>query len=56
MSGETVTTLLDAIGLALLAAGAGAAAFALVGWACLAVAGVVLLVGSWAAGKLGERR
>ncbi|WP_327073450.1 hypothetical protein OG196_16295 [Kitasatospora purpeofusca] len=43
----TVTTLLDVLGLLLLAAGAAAAAWLLIGWTCLAVAGAVVLAGSW---------
>ncbi|MFB7473990.1 hypothetical protein [Kitasatospora sp. NPDC056184] len=46
-----VTTLLDVLGLLLLAAGAAAAAWLLVGWACLAVAGAVVLAGSWLAAR-----
>lgn len=51
-----VTTALDVIGLALVAAGAAAAAYPVIGWACLVVAGVVLLAGSvfatWVGGRL----
>lgn len=43
---DLVTTLLDALGLLLIAAGVGAAAFRWLSWACLAVAGVVVLAGS----------
>ena len=50
-----ITTLLDVLGLLLLAAGAAAAVFPWLGWAALAVAGVVLLAGSWASTKLVER-
>ncbi|MEV8395926.1 MULTISPECIES: hypothetical protein [unclassified Streptomyces] len=41
-----MTTWLDVLGLVLVAAGAGAAAWPLIGWAGLAVAGVVVLAGS----------
>jgi hypothetical protein len=43
---ELFTTALDALGLLLLAAGAGAAIFPLIGWAALAVTGLVVLGGS----------
>lgn len=46
-----MTTLLDALGLLLLAAGIGAAAYLLISWAALAVAGVVVLAGSWLAAR-----
>jgi hypothetical protein len=46
MSPEKVTTLLDLAGLALLAFGAGAALFPLIGWASTAGAALVLLGGS----------
>lgn len=49
-----VTTILDAAGLALVAAGVAALAFPVIGWACLTVAGVVLLVGSLLASWLGD--
>jgi len=45
------TTLLDAIGLLLLSAGAAAATYAFLGWACLAIAGAVVLGGSWLASR-----
>lgn len=44
-----VTTVLDVIGLLLVSAGVAAATFPFLGWACLAVAGVVVLGGSWLA-------
>ena len=44
--GELVTTLLDALGLLLIAAGLAALTYRWVGWTCLAVAGVVVLGGS----------
>lgn len=43
---ELVTTLLDLVGLVALAVGLGFAAGYLIGWAAIAVAGVVLLAGS----------
>lgn len=43
---EAVTTALDVLGLLLLAAGAAAAVFPLVGWSCLIAAGIVVLAGS----------
>lgn len=48
---ELVTTLLDVLGLLLVAAGAAAALLPLVGWAGLAAAGVVVLAGSWWAAR-----
>lgn len=48
---ETVTTLLDALALLLIAAGAAAAVYRWFGWACLAVAGTVLLAGSLLASR-----
>lgn len=53
---ELLTTFLDALGLVLLAAGLAALAFPFVGWACLAVAGVVVLVGSLLSSWLGRPR
>jgi hypothetical protein len=44
---ELVTTLLDTLGLLLLAAGAAGGAWRLIGPAGLAVGGVVVLAGSW---------
>lgn len=41
-----VTTLLDALGLLLWAAGATAALFPYIGWAALTVGGTVILAGS----------
>ena len=43
---DMATNLLDVLGLLLLAAGAGAFAYQFIGWASLAVAGVVVLAGS----------
>jgi hypothetical protein len=56
-----LTTLLDALGLLLLAAGLAALTYQWIGWTCLAVAGVVVLAGSvFAAGqgqpKRGEKK
>jgi hypothetical protein len=50
-----MTTALDAGGLLLVAAGAGAGAYLLMGWAALAVSGVVLLAGSWLADRRGGK-
>lgn len=52
---ELVTTVLDALGLLLLAVGAAAGAYLLIGWACLAVAGAVVLVGSGLAARQGRK-
>lgn len=41
-----LTTLLDALALLLIAAGLAALAYRWIGWSCLAVAGVVILLGS----------
>lgn len=43
---ELLTNLLDALGLLLVAAGVGAFTYRWIGWAALAVAGVVVLTGS----------
>lgn len=48
---KMLTDLLDVLGLLLLAAGAAAAVFPLIGWAALVVAGAVVLAGS----QLAER-
>jgi hypothetical protein len=48
-----LTTVLDVLGLLLVAAGAGASAARLIGWGGLAVGGVVVLAGSWAAARYG---
>jgi hypothetical protein len=50
-----MTSLLDVLALLLIAAGVGAALFPVVGWACLAAGGVVLLVGSQVAARFGGR-
>lgn len=44
---ELVTTLLDVLGLLLLAAGVGAALLPWIGWGALTVSGAVVLAGSW---------
>lgn len=51
---EIVTTALDTLGLLLIAAGAGFAAARFIGFAALAVAGVVMLGGSALASRLGR--
>lgn len=43
---DLLTSLLDVLGLLLVAAGVGAAVFSLIGWAALAAAGVVVIGGS----------
>lgn len=43
---ELMTTALDVTGLLLVAAGVGAGAYLVMGWAALAVSGGVVLVGS----------
>lgn len=48
---DLVTTLLDVLGLLLVALGAGAALFPLIGWAATAASGAVVLGGSWAAAR-----
>ena len=48
---DLTTTILDALGLLLLAAGVGAAMYPLISWAALAVTGVVVLAGSWLAAR-----
>lgn len=53
---ELMTTLLDAAGLSLVAAGACAAAYPVIGWAGLMVSGGVVLVGSWLAARQGAGR
>jgi hypothetical protein len=51
---DTVTDLLDLLALLLLAAGLAAAAHLLIGWACLAVAALVVGAGSQVAHRLGR--
>lgn len=55
MSRETITDLLDTLALLLLAAGAGAGASRVIGWAALAVSGLVVLIGSVLASVLGSK-
>ncbi|MFF0295558.1 hypothetical protein ACFYST_06105 [Kitasatospora sp. NPDC004614] len=52
---EIATTVLDVLGLLLLALGAGAALFGLIGWSAAAVSGGVILAGSWVAARPGQR-
>jgi len=52
---EWVTTALDLVGLVSVAAGSAAAVFPWLGWACLVVAGVVVLGGSALAARVGSR-
>ncbi|WP_201260837.1 hypothetical protein [Embleya scabrispora] len=52
---DVVTTLLDVLGLLLVAAGAGAALVPLIGWAGLVASGAVVLVGSSAAARVAGR-
>jgi hypothetical protein len=52
---ERMTTALDTAGLLLVAAGAGAGAYRLLGWAALAVSGAVVLAGSWFAASTGRK-
>jgi hypothetical protein len=51
---ELLTTVLDAVGLLLIAAGLGALTYQWIGWACLAVAGVIVLGGSLFAASQSE--
>ncbi|WP_153289368.1 hypothetical protein [Streptomyces fagopyri] len=51
---ERTTTVLDAAGLLLVAAGAGAGAYRWLGWAAVAVSGAVVLAGSWLADRKGQ--
>lgn len=52
---ELMTSLLDVLALLMLAAGLAAATYPWIGWACLVVAGVVLLGGSQVATVLWGR-
>lgn len=52
---ELVTTLLDVLGLLLVAAGAGMAAAMWVGWGGLAVSGAIVLAGSALADRMARR-
>lgn len=51
---EHLTTALDALGLMLVAAGLAALTYQWIGWACLVIAGVVILGGSFAAATLAQ--
>ncbi len=51
---ERLTTILDALGLLLVAAGIAALTYRWIGWACLGVAGAVILAGSFTAATLAE--
>lgn len=53
MPRDLVTTILDALALLLVAAGLGFAASHLIGWAALAVSGLVIGAGSWLAAHPG---
>ncbi len=55
---EHFTTALDVLALLLFAAGMAALAYRWIGWTCLAVAGVIIGLGSWLAArpKSGETR
>lgn len=53
---ELITTGLDTLALLLVAAGAGAAVFPVMGWAAAAVSGVVLFGGARLAEVLARRR
>lgn len=44
---ELMTTLLDALGILLVAAGIGAAFWSLIGWPSLALVGLVVMGASW---------
>lgn len=52
---DVVTTLLDTLGLLLVAAGAGFAAATVIGPAALAVAGLVVLAGTWVADHVARK-
>jgi hypothetical protein len=52
---DLVTTLLDAAGLLLVAAGVAGGAWAFIGMWALCLAGVVVLGGSWLAARLDAR-
>ena len=51
---KILTDVLDVIGVLLLAAGAAYAAYPFLGMACLAVAGVVILLGSGLAARVNQ--
>lgn len=48
---ELITTLLDVLGLLLVAAGLGFAMSPMLGWSALGVSGAVVLTGSWVAAR-----
>jgi hypothetical protein len=52
---EVITTVLDTVGVLLLAAGAVAAVFPWIGWAGLAAGGCVVLVASQLSAHSGDR-
>jgi len=52
---ERMTTVLDTVGLLLVAAGAGAGAYRWLGWGSIAVSGAVVLAGSWLAAGGGRK-
>jgi hypothetical protein len=52
---ERMTTALDTVGLLLVAAGAGAGVYRWLGWAALAVSGIVVLAGSLLAAGTGRK-
>ena len=51
---DHLTTVLDALGLMLIAAGLAALTYRWIGLACLAVAGGIIVGGSWLASTLAE--
>jgi hypothetical protein len=53
---ELLTSLLDVLGLLLLAAGVAALLFPVIGWGGLVGSGVVVLAGSWWSARQGGRR
>lgn len=53
---ELMTTALDVTGLLLVAAGAGAGAYLVMGWAALAVSGGVVLAGSALASRPARKK
>lgn len=52
---ERMTTVLDTVGLLLVAGGAGAVVFRWLGWGALSVTGAVVLAGSWLAAGGGRK-
>lgn len=50
---ELITTILDALGLLLVAASAGLVSAQWIGWGGLAVAGLIVLAASWFAARRG---